>query len=167
MPSFPHLGEEAQLTLNVCFRLMLSEGCTAATRKLSRGMLPRMLSCFSSVGETGVQGCVHVRIHACVPSHIHVRACMHAHAHECESAPDAEGGARSYDKYQQNIPCLLWLFRHKYSLYVRPIQCLTRPNTPKCPHKEALLFPHCQRTGYVIGPGSLAIKWINLKMQEA
>lgn len=38
------------LTLNVCFLLMLSEGCTAATRKLSRGMLPRMFSSFSSGG---------------------------------------------------------------------------------------------------------------------
>lgn len=38
-------------TLNVCFRLMLSEGCTAATRKLRRGMLPRMLSSFSSGGQ--------------------------------------------------------------------------------------------------------------------
>lgn len=28
---------------------MLSEGCTAATRKLRRGMLPRTLSSFSSV----------------------------------------------------------------------------------------------------------------------
>jgi len=40
------------LTLNVCFLLMLSEGCTAATRKLRRGMLPRMLSSFSSGGQT-------------------------------------------------------------------------------------------------------------------
>lgn len=39
------------LTLNVCFLLMLSEGCTAATRKLRRGMLPRMLSSFSSGGQ--------------------------------------------------------------------------------------------------------------------
>lgn len=38
-------------TLNVCFRLMLSEGCTAATRKLRRGMLPRILSSFSSGGQ--------------------------------------------------------------------------------------------------------------------
>lgn len=43
-------------TLNVCFLLMLSEGCTAATRKLSRGMLPRMFSSFSS-GEGGGESC--------------------------------------------------------------------------------------------------------------
>lgn len=50
----PSLGEEGPLTLKVCFRLMLSEGCTAATRKLRRGTLPRTLSSFSSVEETGV-----------------------------------------------------------------------------------------------------------------
>ena len=49
----PGLGEEGPLTLKVCFRLMLSEGCTAATRKLRRGTLPRTLSSFSSVEETG------------------------------------------------------------------------------------------------------------------
>lgn len=49
----PSLGEEGPLTLKVCFRLMLSEGCTAATRKLRRGTLPRTLSSFSSVEETG------------------------------------------------------------------------------------------------------------------
>lgn len=48
----PSLGEEGPLTLKVCFRLMLSEGCTAATRKLRRGTLPRTLSSFSSVEET-------------------------------------------------------------------------------------------------------------------
>lgn len=48
LPPPSGLGEEGQLTLKVCFRLMLSEGCTAATRKLRRGMLPRMLSSFSS-----------------------------------------------------------------------------------------------------------------------
>lgn len=49
LPPTSDLGEEGQLTLKVCFRLMLSEGCTAATRKLRSGMLPRMLSSFSSV----------------------------------------------------------------------------------------------------------------------
>lgn len=50
-PSFPSPGTIHALTLNVCFLLMLSEGCTAATRKLRRGMLPRMLSSFSSGGQ--------------------------------------------------------------------------------------------------------------------
>lgn len=54
-PCPPRAPAEAP-TLNVCFLLMLSEGCTAATRKLSRGMLPRMFSSFSS-GEGGGESC--------------------------------------------------------------------------------------------------------------
>lgn len=87
-PSSSHLGEEAQLTLNVCFRLMLSEGCTAATRKLSRGMLPRMLSCFSSVGERGV--CARVVL----------------------MQTEGQGALQPYsDKYQRTSLCSLWMFR--------------------------------------------------------
>lgn len=48
VPRCPPAAPAGALTLNVCFLLMLSEGCTAATRKLSRGMLPRMFSSFSS-----------------------------------------------------------------------------------------------------------------------
>lgn len=58
-PAPPGLGGEGPLTLKVCFRLMLSEGCTAATRKLRRGTLPRTLSSFSSVEETNTE------THAC------------------------------------------------------------------------------------------------------
>lgn len=54
-PAPPGLGEEGPLTLKVCFRLMLSEGCTAATRKLRRGTLPRTLSSFSSAEETSTE----------------------------------------------------------------------------------------------------------------
>lgn len=54
-PAPPGLGGEGPLTLKVCFRLMLSEGCTAATRKLRRGTLPRTLSSFSSAEETSTE----------------------------------------------------------------------------------------------------------------
>lgn len=55
-PGGPPRPRARALTLKVCFLLMLSEGCTAATRKLRRGMLPRMLSSFSSGGKPGGLG---------------------------------------------------------------------------------------------------------------
>lgn len=91
-PSFSHLEEEAQLTLNVCFRLMLSEGCTAATRKLNRGMLPRTLSCFSSVGEIGVQKCARACIHACAPTH----ACPCPHVRGILMLKEGQGALQPY-----------------------------------------------------------------------